>query len=139
LLTVGLTIGLAASAYFSAQTTGSGASALPSGCVRPPGGFLIIASSLGYNDSIEHGAPTKSWPILDVSEGMDVNITVCNTYLETVGLQVAHYFADKTEAIKPGDVVHIGFLANQTGTFEIYCDVFNPLHIYLQGGELNVS
>ena len=25
---------------------------LPAGCVRPPGGFLVLQSAYGYNDSI---------------------------------------------------------------------------------------
>jgi len=124
-------------AYFA--SSGSNAQAvLPTGCVRQTGGFLIIASSLGYNDSIAHGAPVKSWPVMDVTKGTDVNITLCNTYSQTIGFQVAHYLSDNTDTVLPGQVVSVSFLANQTGTFTIYCAVFSPIHIYLQGGELNV-
>jgi len=98
----------------------------------------VIASSLGYNDSMAHGAPVKSWPVLRVANGTDVNITVCNTYSDAVGFQVSHYLDDKTEAVQPGRVINVSFLADQTGTFLIYCSVFNPIHIYLQGGELVV-
>jgi hypothetical protein len=111
---------------------------LPAGCVRQSGGFLIIASSLGYNDSIAHGAPVKSWPVLEVTKGTDVTITLCNTYSQAVGFQVSHYLAGETETIMPGQVLSVSFIANQTGTFVIYCSIFNPIHIYLQGGELNV-
>jgi heme/copper-type cytochrome/quinol oxidase subunit 2 len=51
---------------------------------------------------------------------------------------VAHYLEDKTETVLPGQVVNLSFLADETGTFLIYCSTFNPIHIYLQGGELNV-
>ena len=135
-------VGLVVTAFYTLATPvggGFGApSLLPAGCVRPAGGFLIIASSLGYNDSIAHGAPVKAWPILQVMQGTNVEITICNTYSQTVGFQVSHYLANRLEAIPPGKDVTVNFLANQTGTFVVYCSVFNPIHIYLQGGELNV-
>lgn len=128
---------LASAAYVS--STGAGApSPLPAGCVRPEGGFLIVGSSLGYNDSIVHGAPVKPWPILDVSNGSDVAITVCNTYAQPLGFQVAHYLDGKTEAIGPGQAITVSFVADETGTFLIYCSVLSPIHVYLQGGEVNV-
>lgn len=137
-----IVVGLAASAFYVAASPGTHdaglQSILPAGCSRPVGGFLIIASSMGYNDSIAHGAPVKNWPILDVARGTDVSITVCNTYTQAVGFQVAHYLVGKVESVLPGQVLNVNFTANQTGSFEIYCAVFNPIHIYLQGGELNV-
>ena len=137
-----ITIGLVASTFYVASSPGIGSagtqSILPAGCTRPLGGFLIIASSLGYNDSIAHGAPVKSWPVLDVTEGTYVSITVCNAYSQAVGFQVTHYLTDTIEAVSPGQVINVNFFANQTGTFNIYCAIFNPIHIYLQGGELNV-
>ena len=137
-----IVIGVVASTSYVAGSSGIGnpriQSILPSGCTRPAGGFLIIASSLGYNDSIAHGAPVKSWPVMDVTQGADVSITVCNTYSQAVGFQVAHYLVDKIEAVSPGKVLNVSFLANQTGSFSVYCSVFNPIHIYLQGGELDV-
>ncbi|HUI01408.1 MAG TPA: hypothetical protein VLX56_07245 [Nitrososphaerales archaeon] len=128
---------LAPVAYFAGSGTRALA-VLPPGCDRQAGGFLIIASSLGYNDSIAHGAPVRSWPVLDVTRGTDVRITLCNTYSQSVGFQVDHYLERQTETIAPGAVFNVSFLANETGTFLIYCSVFSPIHVYLQGGELNV-
>ena len=123
----------------TAYVSGSGGpGVLPAGCVRPAGGFLIIGSSLGYNDSIVHGAPERPWPILDVSNGSDVAITVCYTYAQPVGFQVVHYLDQKVEAIAPGQSVTLSFVADEMGTFSIYCSVLTPIHAYLQGGELNV-
>jgi hypothetical protein len=133
-----ISIGLVASVAYVADSNGAAQPVLPVGCSKPAGGFLIIASSLGYNDSIAHGAPAKSWPVLDVTKGTDVNITLCNTYSHEVGFQVTHYLADKAVTVSPGQVVNLSFLANKTGTFLIYCSTFNPIHVYLQGGELNV-
>jgi hypothetical protein len=128
----------------TAYVSGSGAiggvlAPLPAGCVRPAGGFLIVGSSLGFNDSIVHGAPVKPWPILDVSNGSDVAITICNTYAEPLGFQVVHYLDGKIEAIGPGQALTVNFNADEAGTFLIYCSVLSPIHVYLQGGEVNVA
>jgi hypothetical protein len=134
---VGLGVSAAYVSYY--QNTGENAlSILPAGCVKPLGGFLIIASSLGYNDSISHGAPSKSWPVLDVTRGTDVTITVCNTYSQTVGFQVEHYLSQTTETVPPDRVITVNFLANQAGSFVIYCTTFSAIHVYLQGGAVNV-
>jgi len=130
---------VASTAYVSGSSAVGGALAtLPAGCVRPAGGFLIVGSSLGYNDSIAHGAPVKPWPVLDVSNGSDVAITVCNTYAQPLGFQVVHYLDDRIEAIRPGQAVTVNFVADETGTFLIYCSVLSPIHVYLQG-EVNVG
>jgi len=129
---------LASTAYLASGSGASSLAALPAGCVRPAGGFLIVGSAMGYNDSIEHGAPVKPWPILDVANGTDVAITVCNAYADALGFQVAHYLADKVEAIGPGQSMTVSFVADETGTFLIYCSVLSPIHVYLQGGEVNV-
>lgn len=112
---------------------------LPAGCKKPPTGFLIVGTSSGYNDSEAHGAPLRPWPILNVANGSDVTITVCNAYSDPVGFQVAHYFDSKTESINPGQAITVNFVADKTGTFPIYCLVFSPVHVYLQGGEVNVT
>jgi hypothetical protein len=128
---------VAATAY--ASGTGGALAPLPAVCIRPAGGFLIVGSSQGYNDSIAHGAPIKPWPILYVSNGSQVAITVCNTYAQPLGFQVAHYLDDKIEAIGPGQALTVSFVADKTGTFLIYCSVLSPIHVYLQGGEVNVE
>ena len=120
-------------------TTLNVGSALPEGCARPANGYLIVASSLGYNDSVAHGAPIRSWPVLDITEGSNVTLTICNTYQQAVGFQVVHYLQDKLETVLPGQVLTISFVADQRGAFGIYCSVFSPIHLYLQGGELRVT
>jgi len=128
------------SAYISNSATTAGfQSTLPSGCLKPADGFLIIANSQGYNDSLDHGAPAQSWPILDIAEGSSVTITVCNTYQQTVSFQVAHYLQSEIESVLPGHVLTVSFFADQKGTFDIYCEIFCAIHLYLQGGELRVS
>lgn len=107
--------------------------------MKPADGYLIVANSLGYNDSIGHGAPAQSWPILDIADGSSVTITVCNDYQQTVSFQVAHYLQNTMETVQPGHVLTVSFVADQKGTFDIYCEIFCAIHLYLQGGELRVS
>jgi hypothetical protein len=114
-------------------------SVLPADCVRPAGGFLIVASSLGYNESMVHGAPTQSWPVMAIPAGSNVTITICNTYQQAIGFQVVHYLQDKVESVAPGHALTVSFLADERGTFTIYCGIFCSIHLYLQGGELKVT
>jgi heme/copper-type cytochrome/quinol oxidase subunit 2 len=107
--------------------------------VKPSGGFLVIASKDGFNDSIEHGAPVQSWPVITVKQGSTVNITVCNSDHQAHGFQVTHYFDSNIETVEPGQVVHVSFLANREGNFTIYCSIFCSIHIYMQSGELSVT
>jgi hypothetical protein len=112
---------------------------LPSGCARPAGGFLIIASKLGYNDSVDHGVPQNPWPVITVKQGQQVNVVVCNTDIQAHGFQVAHYFDSTIESIAPGQVVKVSFVASQTGDFQIYCSIFCSIHAFMQSGLLRVT
>jgi hypothetical protein len=142
-LTAALAIALVASAFYfdgaGAPSSGSSPTTLPAGCTKPPGGFLIVASATGYNDSIGHGAPEKSWPVLDMPVGSNVTITICNTYSQPVGFQVVHYLQNSIEKVEPGQVITVSFLAVEAGSFEIYCAIFCPIHVYLQSGEVNIQ
>jgi hypothetical protein len=126
------------------STDGSPASRpLPPGCDRPAGGFLIVASDTGYNDSIGHGAPKNNWPIVTVKEGQNVTIVVCNIDVQAHGFQITHYW-DATDdhgevTIVPGQVYKVSFVASQAGSFDIYCEIFCSIHVYMQGGLLNVT
>jgi hypothetical protein len=123
----------------SRSGSNSGGASLPPGCVKPAGGFLIIASNVGYNDSIGHGAPAKPWPIIHVEKGSTVNIVVCNTDFQSHGFQITHYFDSSIETVIPGQVIKVSFVASSTGTFQIYCSIFCTIHIYMQSGQLIVS
>ena len=113
--------------------------ALPSGCVKPTGGFLVIASNRGYNDSIGHGAPENAWPIINVTEGQTVNITVCNTDVQAHGFQITHYYDSEVVSVAPNQVLHVSFVANKAGAFQIYCSIFCSIHVFMQSGQLRVT
>jgi hypothetical protein len=119
--------------------SGGSSTNLPAGCSRPQGGFLIIASKLGYNDSVDHGVPANPWPVINVKQGQQVNITVCNTDVQAHGFQVQHYFDGTIESIAPGQAVHVSFLADQTGSFQMYCSIFCSIHAFMQSGLLRVT
>ena len=112
---------------------------LPPGCVKPAGGFLVIANQNGFNDSIQHGAPQNQWPIISVRQGSMVNITVCNADVQAHGFQISHYFDSNIETVGPGRVIHVSFVADKVGDFEIYCSIFCSIHIFMQNGLFQVT
>jgi hypothetical protein len=139
-----VTKGSASTASTDSSGTGTASSNststnLPAGCVKPPGGFLIVASDLGYNDSeLHYGA--GSWPVINVTQGSTVTITVCNTANYAHGFQISGYYQGSLVTIAPGEVLHIpAFVADKAGNFLIYCSIPCPIHIYMQYGELSVA
>ncbi len=108
-------------------------------CTKPPDGFLVIASNRGFNDSADHGAPANPWPVVSVEKGTKVTFVVCNTDTQPHSFQVAHYYDNSLEAIAPGKVLELSFVANETGTFRIFCEIPCSVHIFMQNGELIVS
>ena len=111
--------------------------------MNPPakqlGSFLIIANANGFNDSIDHGVPQNSWPIVTVQKGTTVTITVYNSDVVAHGFQVAHYFDSPIQTIPPGMSLKVTFVTNTTGIFRIYCSIFCPVHSFMQSGELLVQ
>jgi hypothetical protein len=112
---------------------------LPAGCVKPAGGFLIIVNQNGFNDSVQHGAPSKSWPVIQVQKGATVNLVVCNSDVQAHGFQITHYFNSNIQTVAPGQVIRVSFVASQSGIFMIYCSIFCSVHIFMQNGELVVT
>ena len=110
-------------------------------CVKPPGYFLIVADLSGFNDSVDHiqNSSNEPWPVIQVSRGDRVNILVCNLddYVPH-GFAIQHYFGVGV-ALMPHDSYRISFIANEDGTFTMYCNIFCPIHPYMQQGELIVT
>jgi nitrous oxide reductase len=127
------------SVTYVVDLNGNNASPLPPGCKEPLGGFLILASVQGYNDSIGQGAPAKAWPIITVKQGTTVNITVCNTAPYAHGFQIAHYYNSSIVTIAPGQVINVSFVADKEGTYQIYCSIPCPIHLYMLSGQLRVT
>ncbi len=130
----------ALAAYFYYGRSGStSTTTLPSQCSRPQGGYLIVADFNGFNDSVDHGVPANSWPVIDVQRGSVVTITVCNVDSVAHGFQITHYLDSKLETLAPGSAQTFSFIASETGTFTIYCDIFCPIHWAMLSGALVVN
>jgi FtsP/CotA-like multicopper oxidase with cupredoxin domain len=107
--------------------------------MKPSGGFLIVASANGYNDSIDHGVPQNPWPIIRVQKGTTVTISVYNSDHQAHGFQIAHYLDGSINSVAPGQTFKVSFVADETGTFQIYCNIFCTIHWAMQSGELVVT
>jgi len=110
-------------------------------CVKPPNYFLIIADLNGYNDSVEHleKSPNAPWPVIRVNRGDTVNILVCDDDdYSPHGFAIQHYFEQGT-AMMPHQTFRISFVADQDGTFIIFCTIFCPVHPYMISGQLIVT
>ncbi len=113
---------------------------LPQGCDKPARGFLIVASQFGYNNSVDHGVPQNSWPVMNVRQGQNVTIVVCNADpAQSHGFQIDHYYNAQLVSIAPGTVLKVSFIADETGTFRVYCQLPCSIHWAMQSGELVVS
>ena len=130
---------VAAQFYFTGASRSAISGILPTGCVKPANGFLVILNSDGYNDSIAHGAPSKWWPVINVQQGQTVNLTVCDADTQAHGFQISHYYDNSIVTLVPGEVLRVSFVANRIGEFRIYCDIFCAVHIFMQSGLLNVT
>ena len=77
---------------------------------------------------------------MNVQEGQNVTIAVCNVDLEGAhGFQIDNYFDSRTISQAPGQVLTVSFVANKVGTFRIYCNIFCAIHWAMQSGELVVA
>lgn len=105
--------------------------------------FTIIESDppdplAGMNGSY-YKPLTAQWPIIRVHQGDTVIITVINNDSREVhGFAIVHY-DDRGFSLAPGQQHTISFVANEAGTFRIYCNVFCAIHPYMQNGALIVS
>ena len=98
------------------------------GCEKPPGYVLMILDERGFNDSIGRGEPA-----LQVGHGETVNILVCNLDpVQSHGLAIDHYFPTGV-VLRPGEAYKISFVANDTGSFTLYCNVFCTVHSFMRG------
>jgi heme/copper-type cytochrome/quinol oxidase subunit 2 len=121
------------------STTSTG---LPAGCTKAAGGFLMVASHLGWNESELHGAgitPGVTWPKMTITQGETVNITVCNTDVQAHSFEIAYYEQGQANTLHPQQVLHFQFVASRSGTFQVYCEIPCSIHIYMQSGQLVVT
>jgi heme/copper-type cytochrome/quinol oxidase subunit 2 len=105
--------------------------------------FTIIESDppdplAGMNGSYYKPLGTQ-WPIIQVHLGDTVIITVINNNSREIhGFAIVHY-DDRGFSTPPGQQHTITFVANEAGTFRMYCNVFCAIHPYMQNGAVIVS
>jgi len=105
--------------------------------------FTIIESDppdplAGMNGSYYKPLGTQ-WPIIRVHQGDTVIITVINNDSREIhGFAIVHY-DDRGFSLAPGQQHTITFVANEVGSFRVYCNVFCAIHPYMQNGVLIVS
>lgn len=103
-----------------------------SGCQASKGYVTIIQDSSGFNGSVGHGAPRNPWPVITVHRGETVSLLVCNLdRVEAHGFAIDHYF-DGGVTLRPGDAYRFTFVADRTGSFTVFCNVFCTVHIYMR-------
>ena len=97
-------------------------------CEKLPGYILIVLDRWGFNDTINRGEPN-----LQAYRGEVVNILVCNLdSVQSHGLAIDHYFPVGV-VLRPGEAYKISFVANDSGTFTVYCNVFCTVHGFMKG------
>ena len=105
--------------------------------------FTIIESDppdplAGMNGSY-YKPLTAQWPVIQVHQGDTVIITVINNDSREVhGFAIVHY-DNRGFSLAPGQRHVVSFVADEVGSFRIYCNVFCAIHPYMQNGELIVS
>jgi len=98
--------------------------------------FTITMTNQGFNNSRTHSSP---WPIMNVVRGQSVTIHVENNdTVEPHGFVISHYF-DAGIKLGPGESHDVVFVANQTGSFLVYCNILCSVHQSMLSGQLNVS
>jgi heme/copper-type cytochrome/quinol oxidase subunit 2 len=105
--------------------------------------FTIIESDppdplAGMNGSYYKPLGTQ-WPVIRVHQGDTVIITIINNNSREIhGFAIVHY-DDKGFSLAPGQQRTISFVADEVGSFRMYCNVFCAIHPYMQNGEVIVS
>ncbi len=118
----------------------------PPDCSVRPGGpansaiFTVVMADEGFNVGLNgskyHPNP---WPAMNVSLGESVVVHVVNNDTSQAhGFAITHYF-DSGLTLSPGECSDVRFVANQPGSFNVFCNIFCTIHIFMQNGRLNVS
>ncbi len=96
----------------------------------------IVMSHQGFNGS---AFTTPPWPVLSVHQGETVTIRLENEDpVEAHGFAISHYL-DGGVTVRPGETYSFSFVADQQGTFTVYCNIFCTVHVYMQKGQLIVA
>ncbi|MDG6923900.1 MAG: hypothetical protein JRN67_11495, partial [Nitrososphaerota archaeon] len=98
----------------------------------------IGSSYEGINGSAHH--QDTNWPVITVYQGQSITVHVvnCPSSPEPHGFAIGHYF-NSGVSLSPGQSYTFTFVADATGRFTVFCDIFCAIHQYMQNGELLVK
>jgi len=102
--------------------------------------FTIVETDFGPSEGLNGSAyrGSQTWPVITVRQGQTVTIHIVNVNSSEVhGFAIAHYF-EAGVSLRPGNSFDVTFVANQVGTFRIFCNVFCAIHPFMQNGALDV-
>jgi FtsP/CotA-like multicopper oxidase with cupredoxin domain len=108
--------------------------------------FTIVESDppsklAGMNGSYYKSPSGPQWPVMNVTLGDTVVITVMNlnSSYEPHGFAIDHYLNAPGYTMDPGQVRVLTFVANVAGSFRVYCSIECSIHPTMQNGVLYVS
>lgn len=108
----------------------------------PVAHFLIIDADPGSNFEGMNGSAyhlSVPWPVMAVRQNQTVVIQVLNcASSEPHGFAISHYLNGGV-TLRQGESTTVTFVANQKGTFRVYCSIFCVIHQDMQNGELIVT
>jgi FtsP/CotA-like multicopper oxidase with cupredoxin domain len=95
----------------------------------------------GMNGSYFKNPAGPPWPVMNVHIGDTVVITVINnkSSFEPHGFGIDHYLPAPGLTLSPGESHTITFVANEAGSFRVYCTIECSIHPLMQNGRLIVS
>ena len=103
--------------------------------------FTIIESDPGNNYEGMNGSAfhvSTQWPVIQVYQGQKVIINIFNcASSESHGFAITTYF-NSGVTVRPGQSYTLTFVANQKGSFRMYCSIFCAIHPLMQNGVLIV-
>lgn len=104
--------------------------------------FTIIESDPGNNYEGMNGSAyhlSVQWPIITVHQGQRVVIHIYNcASSESHGFAITNYF-NAGVTVRPGQSYTLTFVANQKGSFRMFCSIFCSIHPLMQNGAFVVT
>jgi heme/copper-type cytochrome/quinol oxidase subunit 2 len=104
--------------------------------------FTIIEDTTGPMKGMNGSAYypfSTNWPVFNVTQGERVIIHIINNATsEPHGFAIVHYFSAGV-AVGPGQSYNVEFIANDVGSFRVYCNIVCSIHPFMQNGLLIVN
>ncbi len=102
--------------------------------------FDDTGQSQGLNASASHGI-NAVWPVFHVhiDDRVVIDVINNNSSQQPHNLAIQHYFIGGTPVLKPGQSYTFSFIANKSGNFSVYEQIYSSLIDYDENGMMIVS